>query len=93
MQTDILNYFFRLICDKMSSYNLPIVTQSLLRGHYLHYCGIFLARFLVCFVFNKVAIAFWFRTLFESGHNRSWKNFKPSYGLSHLAHEMSLWNN
>ena len=62
MQTDILNYFFRLICDKMSSYNLPIVTQSLLRGHYLHYCEIFLARFLVCFVFNKVAIAFWFRT-------------------------------
>ena len=39
----------------MSSYNLPIVTQSLLRGHYLHYCGIFLARFLVGFVFNKVA--------------------------------------
>ena len=79
MQTDILNYFFRLICDKMSSYNLPIVTQSLLRGHYLHYCGIFLARFLVCFVFNKVAIAFWFRTKRPKSFLEEFQAFKWSF--------------
>ena len=31
MQTDNLKCFFRLVCDDMSSYDLPSVTQSLFR--------------------------------------------------------------
>ena len=31
MQTENLKIFFSLVCDNMSSYNLPSVTQSLFR--------------------------------------------------------------
>ena len=50
MQTENLKSFFRLVCDNMSSYNLPSVTQSLcaISCHdYLHYCRIFLAHCLM----------------------------------------------
>ena len=50
--------FFRLIRDNMSSFNLPSVTQSLFRDHpvheYLHYWGIFLARFSITIVVNII---------------------------------------
>ena len=65
MQTENL-YFFS--SDSMSSCNLPRVTQSLFRDHpvhdYLHYCGIFFARFLITIVVNIISslhIVFSFR--------------------------------
>ena len=44
-----LKVFFRLVCDNMSSHNLPSVVHyrfpTISFHDYLHYCGILLARF------------------------------------------------
>ena len=58
MQTENLYYFSSDTCN-MSFCGLPSVTQSLFRDHpvhdYLHYCGTFLARFLIAIVINIIS--------------------------------------
>ena len=46
--------FFRLVCDDMSSYNLPAERHATLFHDYLHYCIILLARFLIKTVLNII---------------------------------------
>ena len=67
MQTENLNCFF--VCYVITCH-LTITTYRVSRNRFsaiifhdhLHFCGIFLARFLIYFVFNRAAIAFWFLT-------------------------------
>ena len=68
MQTENLNCFF--VCYVITCHHTITTNYRVSRNRFsaiifhdpLHFCGIFLARFLIYFVFNRAAIAFWFLT-------------------------------